>query len=225
MHAKELFTLPHTLPFQDFFKNEEAPWAWIQSIAEALKSFDFLESDHLDNLPPGLTIVGDVFIHPSVTLPPYGVIEGPAWIGAHTIIRPGVFIRGNVIVGEHCVLGHACEYKNALLMDHVQTAHFNYIGDSILGSHSHLGAGAILANVRLDRQNIKAHTPDGPIQTDFKKFGACLGEGVEIGCNAVIQPGSLLGKKSWVGPASAFGGWLKAQSGYGSPKGRFFHMD
>jgi NDP-sugar pyrophosphorylase family protein len=222
MQAKDLFTLPDNLPFHDFFKETLSPDVWIKNIAEALKSFDFLERDQLEGIPPGLTLTGDVFIHPSVELPPYGVIEGPVWIGAYTTLRPGVFIRGNVIVGEYCVLGHACEYKNSLLMDHVQTAHFNYIGDSVLGNHSHLGAGAILANVRLDRKNVKLQTPDGPIDTGLKKCGACIGDQVEIGCNAVIQPGSVLGKGSWVGPATAFGGWLPPQTGYASAKGRHF---
>lgn len=213
MKAKDLFSLPTHLPFQDFFEPEMAPWEWVSAIAGALQAFDFLDRDEDRVCPPGVTIVGDVFIHPTVKLPPYAVIEGPTWIGPHTQIRPGAYIRGNVIVGEGCVLGHACEYKNCLLMDQVETAHFNYVGDSVLGSRSHLGAGAILANVRLDRSLVKAYTPTGLVETGLRKLGACLAEGVEVGCNAVLQPGTILSRKSWVGPATAFGGYL-AQGAY-----------
>ena len=213
MHAKSFFTLPPSIPFHDFFKAEMAPWEWVSAIKQALQSFDFLKKDESRDCPEGVVISGDVFIHPSVILPSHAIIEGPAWIGPHTKIRPGAFIRGNVIVGEGCVLGHCCEYKKCLLKDHVETAHFNYVGDSILGNRAHLGAGAILANVRLDRGMIKAYTGSGRVSTGLSKLGACLGDGVEIGCNAVIQPGSLLSPGAWVGPTVAFAGYLSQKQG------------
>ncbi len=220
MKAKHLFTLPSHLPFQDFFDADAEAWDWVKAIAEALRNFDFLERDEDHDCPEGVHISGDVFIHPTVHFPPYAVIEGPCWIGPHTKIRPGAYIRGNVIVGEGCVLGHCAEYKNCLLMDHVETAHFNYVGDSILGSRSHLGAGAILANLRLDRGWIKVKGPKGATETGLKKFGACLGEGAEIGCNTVLQPGTLIGRSAWVGPATAFGGYLPEQAYVLSPQAR-----
>jgi NDP-sugar pyrophosphorylase family protein len=134
--------------------------------------------------------------------------KGPAYIGANTELRPGVYIRGNVIVGENCVLGNSCEYKNCLLFNNVQTPHFNYIGDSILGSHSHLGAGAILSNFRLDGQNIKVKTGSEVIPTNLRKFGAVLGDHAQVGCNAVLQPGTVLGRNAIVYPVQSFSGFL-----------------
>jgi NDP-sugar pyrophosphorylase family protein len=206
--AQSYFTLPSHMPFQDFFLPEKPVWEWVEAIQNALQSFDFLHQEGLRNTHPGLVIEGNVFIHPSVKLPPYGVIQGPVWIGPETVLRPGIFIRGNVIVGQKCVLGHSCEYKNALLMDNVETAHFNYVGDSVLGSHAHLGAGAILANLRLDRQSVKVRTPQGRYETHRKKLGAILGEGVDVGCNAVLQPGTLVAKGGRVWPATAAGGFI-----------------
>lgn len=203
--AKNYFILPSHIPFQDFFDPEKPVWEWVDAIHIALQSFDFLPQEAIYHARPGLLIDKNVFIHPSVELPAYGVIHGPTWIGAETVLRPGVFIRGNVIVGQKCVLGHACEYKNVLLMDEVQTAHFNYIGDSILGSRAHLGAGAIIANVRLDRQNVFVHSSNGKHDTGRKKFGAIVGEDVKIGCNAVVQPGTIIAKKAQVLPCKAIG--------------------
>ncbi|OYV47712.1 MAG: hypothetical protein B7X06_02835 [Verrucomicrobia bacterium 21-51-4] len=208
MRSDALFTLPGHMPFQDFFKPEMAPWEWVRAISEALREFDFLAEDAERPCPPGVIITGDVCMHPTVKLPPFAVIQGPTWIGAHTEIRPGAYIRGNVIVGEHCVLGNSCEYKNCLLMDHVETAHFNYIGDSILGTRAHLGAGVILANVRLDRGPVKATTPAGQVLTELKKLGAMIGEAAEIGCNSVVQPGTIVGAHAKVMPLTSLGGYI-----------------
>ncbi|MDR1010670.1 MAG: UDP-N-acetylglucosamine diphosphorylase [Opitutaceae bacterium] len=159
-------------------------------------------------IPPGVHIEGDVVLNPGVKLPAYATIIGPAWIGAGTEIRPGAFIRGNVIIGANCVIGNACEFKNCLLMDGVQVPHFSYVGDSILGNKAHLGAGVILSNLRLDRQFVTVRTPDGIVDTDLRKLGALLGDAAEAGCNAVLQPGVILGKRALVMPAVAFAGYL-----------------
>ena len=213
--AGAYFTLPQHIPFQDFFEPDQPVWEWVDAIQIALQSFDFLPQENVRHSRPGLVIDENVFIHPSVELPAYGVIQGPTWIGPETVLRPGVFIRGNVIVGQKCVLGHACEYKNALLMDEVETAHFNYIGDSILGSRSHLGAGAIIANVRLDRKNVRVHLPSGSYATNRKKFGAILGEGVEVGCNAVLQPGTIAAKNACILPCQPTRGFVAAAASNG----------
>ena len=163
-------------------------------------------------MPPGVHLEGKVHIHPTVKLPPYCVIEGPVYIGPETQIHPGAYLRGNVIVGRGCVLGNSSEYKNCILMDAVQTAHFNYVGDSILGSGAHLGAGVVLANLRLQRDEILIATAEGKIPTGLKKLGALFGEKAEVGCNAVLQPGTILGKRSLVYPAIAFGGCLPENS-------------
>jgi NDP-sugar pyrophosphorylase family protein len=145
-----------------------------------------------------------------VKLPVFATIIGPAWIGARAEIRPGAFIRGNVIVGEDCVLGNACEFKNCLLMDNVQVPHFNYVGDSILGNGAHLGAGVICSNLRLDQQPVVINVDGKSFDTGLKKLGAIIGDQAEVGCNAVLNPGALLGKRALVSPAIAFSGYLPA---------------
>jgi NDP-sugar pyrophosphorylase family protein len=159
-------------------------------------------------MPPGVHVEGFIHLGEGVTLPAYATLIGPIWIGAGTQIRPGAFIRGNVITGEGCVLGNASEFKNCLLMDRVQAPHFNYVGDSILGNRSHLGAGAICSNLRLDQKNVVVHLHEGSVNTGLKKFGAVLGDEAEVGCNAVLNPGTLLGPRSMVMPSIAFGGIL-----------------
>jgi NDP-sugar pyrophosphorylase family protein len=151
-----------------------------------------------------------VWIHPSVQLPPYATIIGPAWIGPNTEIRPGAFIRGQVIVGEGCLLGNACEFKNCLLMDGVAVPHFNYVGDSILGNRAHFGAGVICSNLRLDQQPIVVRTADSAYETGLRKFGAVVGDNAEVGCNAVLNPGTLLGPRVLVSPAIAVSGYVPA---------------
>ena len=210
VRASDLFDLPDSLPFSNSFCSTDPPWVWIPRIAEALATGEFGKSGQCLETPAGVSISGRVFLHETVRLPPYCVISGPAYIGAGTEIRPGAFIRGNVIVGEECVLGTSCEYKNCLLMDRVATPHFNYVGDSILGNGSHLGAGVVLANVRLDRRPVKVHTPDEWFETGLAKLGALIGDGAEVGCNAVLQPGTILAKRSLVFPTVAYGGFLGA---------------
>lgn len=206
--ASDLFSLPESLPFEKYFLPEANPWDWVVAIAEALNGFDFGKSEKRGDMPQGLVIEGAVYIHPTVKLPPYGYIQGPAYIGANTELRPGVYIRGNVIVGENCVLGNSCEYKNCLLMDNVQTPHFNYVGDSVLGSGSHLAAGVVLANLRLDHQNVAVDIGKEKVQTNLKKLGSMIGEKAEVGCNSVLQPGTVLCKGVLVGSCVALGGFV-----------------
>jgi UDP-N-acetylglucosamine diphosphorylase / glucose-1-phosphate thymidylyltransferase / UDP-N-acetylgalactosamine diphosphorylase / glucosamine-1-phosphate N-acetyltransferase / galactosamine-1-phosphate N-acetyltransferase len=209
--ASELFALPSSLQiFASAFSPEVAPWDWLKQIGTALKAVSFPASDRV--LPPGVHVEGAVFIDATVKLPPHATIIGPAWIGAGTEIRPGAYIRGNVIVGANCVLGNSCEFKNCLLMDGVQVPHFSYVGDSVLGNGAHLGAGVILSNLRLDQQPITVRLPDGFAETGLRKFGALLGEKAEVGCNAVLQPGTILGRRALVMPTMAFGGYLPAET-------------
>ncbi len=208
MQASDFFALPASLTrFAPFFPAGVAPWEWIKAIGAALAVQPFDQA--LPALPRGVHVEGLVYLHPTVKLPPSATIIGPVWIGAHTEIRPGAFLRGNVIVGEHGVLGHACEFKNCLLMNRVQVPHFNYVGDSILGNGAHFGAGVICSNVRLDQKNVAVQRPGGTmVDTGLKKFGAIVGDRAEVGCNAVLQPGTLLGPRSLVMPLTAFGGYL-----------------
>jgi NDP-sugar pyrophosphorylase family protein len=207
LKASEFFTLPDSLAlFRAFFSADAPPWDWLVQIAPALAAH------RLDAAPPkmpaGVHLEGSVHLGAGVSLPAHATIIGPAWIGAGTQIRPGAFIRGNVIAGEGCVLGNSSEFKNCLLMDGVQAPHFNYVGDSVLGNRAHLGAGAICSNLRLDHRTVRIHVKGGPVDTGLKKFGAVLGDGAEVGCNAVLNPGTLLGPRSLVMPAIAFGGVL-----------------
>jgi UDP-3-O-[3-hydroxymyristoyl] glucosamine N-acyltransferase len=213
MKAAELFTLPPSLArFAAAFPPDAAPWEWVARIAEALAAVPWAELPPRRDWPPGLFVQGSVYLHPSVRLPPYGVVQGPAWIGAETEIRPGAFVRGNVIVGERGVLGNACEYKNCLLLDDVQTPHYNYVGDSVLGNGAHLGAGAICANLRLDHQEVPVHLPESTAMSGLRKLGALLGDGAEAGCNVVLQPGTILGRRAAVLPGAAFGGYLEPET-------------
>ncbi|HEX2853672.1 MAG TPA: UDP-N-acetylglucosamine diphosphorylase [Opitutaceae bacterium] len=208
MKASDFFALPKSLvPFASAFPADVAPWEWLKRIGPALAAQAF--DQPLPKLPPGVHVEGKVYLHPSVKLPPHATIIGPAWIGAKTEIRPGAFIRGNVIVGESCVLGNACEFKNCLLMDGVQVPHFSYVGDSILGNGAHFGAGVICSNLRLDQRPVVVSGPDGTTyETGLKKFGAIVGDKAEVGCNAVLNPGTLLGPRSLVMPLAAFSGYL-----------------
>jgi UDP-N-acetylglucosamine diphosphorylase / glucose-1-phosphate thymidylyltransferase / UDP-N-acetylgalactosamine diphosphorylase / glucosamine-1-phosphate N-acetyltransferase / galactosamine-1-phosphate N-acetyltransferase len=193
-------------PFAASFPADVAPWEWLKRIGPALAAHKFGAA--LPKLPAGVQVEGSVYLHPSVKLPPHATIVGPVWIGAKTEIRPGAFIRGNVIAGEGCVLGNACEFKNCLLMDGVQVPHFSYVGDSILGNGAHFGAGVICSNLRLDQKPVVVQGPDGSHDTGLKKFGAIVGDNAEVGCNAVLNPGTLLGPRSLVMPLVAFSGYL-----------------
>ena len=203
--AADFFDFPDSLPFGDCFSLEAPPWAWVTAIREALRR---VETNLPSQMPPGVSVSGAVHIDPTVRLPAFCTIVGPAWIGPETEIRPGAYIRGNVMVGRGCVLGNACEFKNALLLDGVKVPHFSYVGDSVLGNRSHLGAGVICSNIRLDEHPIRLHLPSGPVETGLRKLGALLGDGAEVGCNAVLQPGTLIGRRSLVFPLTAFGGFL-----------------
>jgi len=209
LKAAELLTLPPShAAFAAHFPGEAPPWEWLKRIGPALAAFPF--ETKLPLLPSGVHAEGPRWIHPEAKLPTYATIIGPVYIGARSEIKPGAFIRGNVIVGEDCVLGNACEYKNCLLMDGVKTPHYNYVGDSILGNKAHLGAGAICSNLRLDNREVLVRIGAAVYSTGLRKFGAILGDAAEVGCNAVLNPGTLLGPRALVMPAIAFGGYLPA---------------
>ena len=209
MKASDFFALPPSLArFAPFFPAGAGPWEWLKQIGQALESVEV--GANVLSIPAGVHLEGRVWLHPSVKLPAQATIIGPAYLSARTEIRPGAFIRGNVIVGEDCVLGNSSEFKNCLLLDGVQAPHFNYVGDSILGNGAHLGAGAICSNLRLDQGEVIVRLPAGPVATGLRKFGAILGDRAEVGCNAVLNPGTLLGPRSLVMPCMAFGGYLPA---------------
>ncbi len=207
MQAADFFTLPPSLAaFAAHFPGDAAPWTWLKTIGLALAGVLRSVPDHL---PPGVSIEGAVWLHPTVKLPAACTIVGPAWIGAKTQIRPGLYIRGNVIVGEGCVLGNSCEFKNALLMDGVQVPHFSYVGDTILGNKAHLGAGVICSNLRSDQKPVVVRQADGSrVDSGMRKFGAIVGEGADVGCNCVLQPGAIIGRRAVIFPLTPFRGTL-----------------
>jgi len=207
MRADQFFTLPESLAgFAEFFDGAASVWTLLPQIKPALA--DLQGNTAGRDLPIGVTVEGEVWLDPTVKLPGSATLIGPAWIGPECEIRPGAFVRGNVIAGRGCVLGNSCEFKNCLLMDEVQVPHFSYVGDSILGNRAHLAAGVILSNLRLDQNSVTIRLPQGLADTGQRKFGAVLGDDAEVGCNAVLQPGTLLGKRSLVMPTLAFGGYL-----------------
>ena len=203
LKANDFFTLSKDFHFKDSFSLNDAPWEWVAKIKDSLANFTFEKLAR--EIPSNLSIKGQVYIDPTVKLPPYGSIEGPCYIGKNTELRPGIYIRGNVIVGESCVLGNSCEFKNTLILDNAQIPHFSYIGDSIIGNKAHLGAGVICSNLRLDQKDIKTFDLERKsYDTKMRKLGAIVGDGVEVGCNAVLNPGSLLLAHSMVYPNTTF---------------------
>ncbi|HWL15080.1 MAG TPA: UDP-N-acetylglucosamine diphosphorylase [Opitutus sp.] len=207
MNASEFFALPASLAlFAEHFPADARPWEWLKRIGPALAALP--PPTPRADLPPGVHVEGPVWLHPSAKLPAQATLIGPLWVGAHTEIRPGAYSRGNVIVGEGCVLGNSCEFKNCLLMDEVEVPHFSYVGDSVLGNRTHLGAGVICSNLRLDQKPVVVQGENETFETGLRKFGAILGDGAEVGCNAVLQPGTLLGRRALVTPLTAFGGVL-----------------
>ena len=209
LKANDFFTLSKDFHFKDSFSLNDAPWEWVAKIKDSLSNFTFEKLAR--EIPSNLSIKGQVYIDPTVKLPPYGSIEGPCYIGKNTELRPGIYIRGNVIVGESCVLGNSCEFKNTLILDNAQIPHFSYLGDSIIGNKAHLGAGVICSNLRLDQKDIKTFDLERKsYDTKMRKLGAIVGDGVEVGCNAVLNPGSLLLAHSMVYPNTTFSGTLNS---------------
>jgi UDP-N-acetylglucosamine diphosphorylase / glucose-1-phosphate thymidylyltransferase / UDP-N-acetylgalactosamine diphosphorylase / glucosamine-1-phosphate N-acetyltransferase / galactosamine-1-phosphate N-acetyltransferase len=189
------------------FDAEQPAWIALSRIGDYLKS---QPPQILGTVMPGAHVGEQVFIGAGTVVEPGAVIKGPAWIGANCQVRTGCYIRENVIVGDGCVLGNSCEFKNCLLFDHCEVPHYNYVGDAILGHKAHLGAGVILSNVRLDREEVVVRDGLAVIGTGLRKFSAVIGDYAEIGCNSVINPGSLIGRRAIVYPLSNFGGILGA---------------
>jgi len=161
-------------------------------------------------IPDGAMISKDVYIGYDCEIDPGVYIKGPAWIGDGCILRQGLFIKGNVIAGKGSFLGHASELKNCFLFNQAETPHFNYVGDSILGFKAHLGAGVILSNVRLDKMAIPVQDGVYSAETGLYKMGAFIGDGAQIGCNSVLNPGTVIGKNAVVFPLSRCRGIIES---------------
>jgi len=155
-----------------------------------------------------------IWIHKTAKVAPTAGIIGPVIIGPCAEIRHCAFIRGKVLIGANAVVGNSSELKNVILFDNVQVPHYNYVGDSILGYKAHMGAGSITSNVKSDKKLVKVHAEDGDVETGMKKFGAMIGDGVEVGCGSVLNPGTVIGANSNIYPLSSVRGCVAANSIY-----------
>jgi len=197
--AAELFDLEHTVA-KEFLGKCENIYEIIPQIKDCCKEIAKKLGDEYIEFTPDVFVARDAVISDKAT------VIGPAIIGRKTEVRPGAYIRGAVIIGDGAVIGNSTEIKNAIVFDGVQLPHYNYVGDSILGYRAHLGAGAVISNVRLDRKNITVKNGEKKIETGLKKMGALIGDLCEIGCNSVICPGSILGKGTMIYPLSTVNG-------------------
>ena len=191
------------------FDDAEYPW----EVLPRIKSFVRALGRTLDSTEYN-EITDEVWVHKSCKVYPTAVLLGPTIICEGTEVRPSAFIRGAVLVGKHCVVGNSTELKNCILFDHVQVPHYNYVGDSILGYKAHMGAGSITSNVKSDKTLVAVRFGDERIETGRKKFGAILGDHAEIGCNSVLNPGTVIGRHSNVYPVSCVRGVVPENSIY-----------
>jgi NDP-sugar pyrophosphorylase family protein len=205
----EFLTLEHTA-HSKLFENQKYVWDALKQISSYLQFR--LKPAVLGELLGRPFISKHVFVGAGTIVEQGAVLKGPAWIGENCHIRSGCYVRENVIVGDGVVMGNSCEFKNSIIFDEAQVPHFNYVGDSILGFRAHLGAGVILSNVKLDHREITVSAPEGAIATGLTKFGAIVGDRTEIGCNAVINPGSVIGRDCIIYPGANFRGVLPPAS-------------
>jgi len=204
----ELFNLNET-EHRELFREIRQPWDVLLRIEEYLRTN--LRHEQNGQVHNQAVIQGDVYIGEGSIIEAGALICGPVRIGRNCRIGHGAILRNNLVVGDDCVIGHAVELKSSLLFNGCEVAHFNYIGDSILGAKVHLGAGAILSNYRLIRGNVKVHLEEKKIETGMSKLGALIGDRTEIGCNAVLMPGTIIGQDCVLYPNINFGGVLSAR--------------
>lgn len=206
--VKELYTLEETIA-KDIFEGVTYPWEALPKIGAFIKELgETLPEEEYERKGE------DVWIARSAKIFPSAYIHGPAIIGKDAEVRHCAFVRGNAIVGEGAVVGNSTELKNVILFNKVQVPHYNYVGDSILGYKAHMGAGSITSNVKSDKKLVVVKTPEEQIETGIKKFGAMLGDGVEVGCGTVLNPGSVVGAHSNIYPLSSVRGYVPAGSIY-----------
>lgn len=204
----DLYSLEHTLA-ADYLRGFTYPWEALKGISDLIVSLgNSLDPDEYDNPSE------NVWVHKTAKIFASAYLGAPCIIGANTEVRHCAFIRGSALVGENCVVGNSVELKNVIIFDNVQTPHYNYVGDSILGYKSHMGAGSITSNVKSDKTNVVIKSADEQLETGIKKIGAMLGDCVEVGCNSVLNPGTVIGKNSNIYPTSCVRGVVPANSIY-----------
>ncbi len=200
----DLFDLDHTLA-KDYLSRFTYPWEALAGIKDFILALGPTLEDY-DEVSP------QVWVHKTAAVAPSAYLGAPCIIGPETEVRHCAFIRGSALVGANCVVGNSVELKNVILFDNVQTPHYNYVGDSILGYKSHMGAGSITSNVRSDKTHVVIHCGEEHIDTGRKKVGAMLGDFVDVGCNSVLNPGAVIGRRSIVYPTSCVRGTLAEAS-------------
>ena len=205
---KNLYNLEETIA-KKIFEGATYPWEVLPKIEEFIKELgNTLSSEEYEKRGE------DIWIAKTATIAPTAYIKGPAIIGKNAEIRHCAFIRGKAIVGEGAVVGNSTELKNVILFNKVQVPHYNYVGDSILGYKAHMGAGSITSNVKSDKKLVVVKNKEEKIKTGLKKFGAMLGDNVEIGCGSVLNPGTVIGKNTNVYPLSSVRGVVPSNSIY-----------
>ena len=202
----DLYTLEHTLA-ADYLRQYTYPWEALKGIkAEIIRLGEALDKTQYTEVAP------QVWVHVTATVAPTAYLGAPCIIGAKTEVRHGAFVRGSALVGEGCVVGNSVELKNVIIFDSVQVPHYNYVGDSILGYKSHMGAGSITSNVKSDKTLVVVRSGEEAIETGLKKMGAMLGDLVEVGCNSVLNPGTVIGRESNIYPLSSVRGVVPEKS-------------
>ena len=208
IETTQLLDLSHTLA-GDYLAGFQYPWQALDGIKDLILTLGpTLPEEEYDEIQP------TVWVHKTATVYPSAYLGAPCIIGPETEVRHGAFIRGSALVGAKCVVGNSVELKNVILFDCVQVPHYNYVGDSVLGYKSHMGAGSITSNVKSDKTLVMVRSGDERIETGRKKFGAILGDHVEVGCNSVLNPGTVIGRNSNIYPVSCVRGTVPADSIY-----------
>ncbi len=196
----DLYDLKHTIA-DEYLQKFTYPWEALKGISDMIIDLgNKLDPNEYDNPSE------NVWIHKTAKIYPSAYLGAPCIIGANTEVRHCAFIRGSALVGENCVVGNSVELKNVIIFDNVQTPHYNYVGDSILGYKSHMGAGSITSNVKSDKTNVVIKSCGESLETGIKKIGAMLGDNVEVGCNSVLNPGTIIGRNSNIYPTSCVRG-------------------
>ena len=201
----DMYDLEHTLA-KDYLAQFTYPWEALKGIKDFILQLGPTLGDEYEEVSE------HVWVHRTAKVFPSAYLGAPCIIGPNTEVRHCAFIRGSALVGADCVVGNSCELKNVILFDHVQTPHYNYVGDSILGYYAHTGAGSITSNVKSDKKLVVVHNGTEQIETGLKKFGAMIGDYVEVGCNSVLNPGTVIGRHSNVYPTSCVRGVIPPNS-------------
>ena len=202
-----LYNLEHTMA-KSYLEQYEYPWQALEGIHNLIMELGATLKEDYQEVSPG------VWVHETATVAPTAFLGAPCIIGANTEVRHCAYVRENALVGENCVVGNSVELKNVILFDNVQVPHFNYVGDSILGYKAHMGAGSVTSNVKSDQTLVTVRNGEERIETGLLKFGAALGDFVEVGCNSVLNPGTVVGRNSNIYPTSCVRGVIPANSIY-----------